>query len=198
MIISRQKKDEVYPPDKQREYNIYKMTYDEVRQFDVGSIGNKDFPQQQKMKAVKPLLKDVFTEIAKFARENKMPAPHYNIEIKTEGPNGDNVYHPTPDVFAKLVYDELRADKMEKNVIVQSFDIRALQAMRKLSKTIPLSLLVSNRDGVLKNLETWVSILRSTALTTCSLTPRWSRNVANAYQGLPWTVNGYRSRKMKP
>lgn len=151
--ISLDKDGKPIPADKQREYNIYKMTYDEVRQFDVGSLGNKDFPQQEKMKVAKPLLKDVFTELAKFARENKMPTPHYNIEIKTEGVTGDDVYHPKPDIFAKIVYDELRADKMEKNAIVQSFDIRALKEMRKLSRTIPLSLLVSNRDGVVKNLE---------------------------------------------
>ena len=151
--ISLDKNGNPIPADKQREYNIYKMTYDEVRQFDVGSMGNKDFPQQEKLKVAKPLLRDVFTEMAKFARKNKMPAPHYNIEIKTEGPSGDDLYHPKPDVFAKLVYDELRTDKMEKNVIVQSFDVRALQEMRKLTRTIPLAFLVSNRDGVLKNLE---------------------------------------------
>lgn len=140
------------PADKQREYNIYKMTYDEVRQFDVGSAGNKDFPGQEKIKAVKPLLSDVFKEIARYCRENKLSAPRFNVEIKTEA-GGDDIYNPKPAVFAKLVYDEIRAHKMEQAVIIQSFDVRALQEMRKLTKTLPLALLVSNKDGVLKNLE---------------------------------------------
>lgn len=149
--FSLDKNGQPIPVDKQRDYNIYKMTYEEVRQFDVGSLGNRDFPQQEKMKIAKPLLKDVFKELAKFAVEYKMPTPHYNIEIKTEA-GGDDVFNPKPDVFAKIVFDEIRANKMEKNVIVQSFDIRALQEMRKLTNAIPLSLIVSNRYGVEKNL----------------------------------------------
>src|SRR5262249_51985224 len=105
-----------------------------------------------KMKVAKPLLKDVFTELAKFAKENKLPRPRYNIEIKTE-PNGDDVFNPKPDIFARLVYDEIRNSKMSKQVIVQSFDVRALQEMRKLSKEIPLSYLVSNPDTLEKNLQ---------------------------------------------
>ena len=151
-VISLDKDGKPIPVDKQRDYNIYKMTYAEVKQFDVGSIGNKDFPQQQKMKVSKPLLADVFKEIDKYARKNKRTLPRYNIEIKTE-PGGDDVFNPKPDVFARIVFDEITNAKMEKNVIVQSFDVRALQEMRKLSKDIPLSLLVSNKDGVVKNLE---------------------------------------------
>lgn len=138
--------------DKQRENNIYKMTYAEVKQFDVGSIGNPGFPQQEKMKVAKPLLKDVFKQLAKFARDNKLPTPRYNIEMKTEI-GGDGIYNPAPDAFAKIVLDELRRSKVEQNVIVQSFDVRMLQAIRKLTKTIPLALLVSNKDGVEKNIQ---------------------------------------------
>ena len=55
-MISLDKDGKPIPADKQKEFNIYKMDYAEVRQFDVGSIGNKDFPQQQKMKVAKPHL----------------------------------------------------------------------------------------------------------------------------------------------
>lgn len=150
-VISLDKDGKPIPADRQRENNIYKMTYAEVRSFDVGSIGNKDFPQQVRMKVAKPLLQDVFREITKYARENKMPVPRYNIEIKTEL-NGDDIFNPKPAAFAKIVYDEVRAAKQQENVIIQSFDVRALQEMRKLSKEIPLSFLVSNRDGLDKNL----------------------------------------------
>ena len=188
--FSLDKSGQPIPPEKQRDFNIYKMNYDEVRQFDVGSLGNKDFPLQTKMRVAKPLLKDVFSEIAKFARDNKFPAPHYNIEIKTEGPTGDDVFHPKPDVFAKIVFDELRTDKMEKNVIVQSFDIRALQEMRKLSNEIVLSFLVSNSDGVVKNLDKLgfkpdiyspnFMLVNAEMITTCH-----DRGI----KVIPWTVN---------
>lgn len=152
--ISLDKDGNRIPPDKQRENNIYKMTYAEVKQFDVGSIGNQDFPMQEKMKAVKPLLRDVFTEIAKFVRLKKLAQPNYNIEIKTEGPAGDGVFHPKADLFARMVYNELKTDKMLKSVIIQSFDVRPLQELHKLDPKLPLSLLVANRDGVEKNIAT--------------------------------------------
>ncbi|MEQ1646801.1 MAG: glycerophosphodiester phosphodiesterase family protein [Pyrinomonadaceae bacterium] len=152
-LISLDKDGNRIAPDRQRENNIYKMTYDEVKLFDVGSIGHKDFPLQEKMKVVKPLLKDVFTEIAKFVKANKLAAPRYNVEIKTEGVAGDDVFHPKMDLLARMVYDEIKNGKMLKHVIVQSFDVRVLQEVRKIDSKLPLALLVSNKDGIEKNLE---------------------------------------------
>lgn len=151
-IISLDPSGNRIAPERQRENNIYKMTYDEVKKFDVGSIGNKDFPLQEKMKVVKPLLSELFSEISKFTKEKKMPKPRYNIEIKTEGVAGDDVFHPKMDILAKLVFDEIKKGKMLDHVIVQSFDVRALQEMKKIAPKLPLALLVGNKDGVDKNL----------------------------------------------
>lgn len=151
-VISLDPNGERIPAEKQKDHNIYKMTYAETQRFDVGSIGNKDFPGQQKIKVTKPLLRDVFKEIAKYVRENKLKPPRYNVEIKMER-NGDDIFNPKPDAFAALVYNELKNGKMLKHVIVQSFDVRVLQAMRKVDRSVPLALLVSNKDGIEKNLE---------------------------------------------
>lgn len=152
-LISLDKDGNRIPADKQRENNIYKMTYDDVKLFDVGIIGHKDFPQQEKMKVVKPLLKDVFTEIAKFVKANKLAAPRYNVEIKTEGVAGDDVFHPKMEPFTRMVYDVIKDSKMLKHVIVQSFDVRVLQELRKIDSKLPLTLLVGNKDGIENNLE---------------------------------------------
>ena len=152
-VISLDKDGNRIPVEKQRENNIYKMTYDEVKLFDVGSIGNKDFPMQEKMKVVKPLLKDLFTEIAKFVKAKKLPAPRYNIEIKTEGLAGDDVFHPKMEPFTRLVYDVIKNSKMSGAVIIQSFDVRPLQELRKIDPKIPVALLVGNKDGAEKNLD---------------------------------------------
>lgn len=138
--------------DKQRDFNIYKMPYSEVMKYDVGSIGNKDFPQQVKMKIHKPLLSEVFEAINKYAKDKKLPKVRYNVEIKAS-PEGDDKFHPAPTPYAKLVYDVIAKAKMQKQVIVQSFDPRQLQEIRKLNGKLPLALLVSNRDGIDKNLE---------------------------------------------
>lgn len=152
-VISLDPSGNRIPEDKQKDFNIFRMSYEEVRLFDVGSIGNKNFPQQEKMKVSKPLLRDVFREIASFVRENKLPAPRYNIEIKTVE-DGDDVFNPKPAAFARLVYDEIKAEKMLRRVIVQSFDARVLREMRGVSKRVPLAFLVSNKRGVIENLET--------------------------------------------
>src|SRR5262249_55246256 len=120
-IISLDKNGRPIPADKQKDFAIYKMTYAEVKEFDVGSIGNKDFPQQTKMKVAKPLLADVFTEIAAFVKEKKLPTPFYNIEIKST-PDGDGIFHPAPSEFAKLVLDVIKKAKMQDKVFIQSFD----------------------------------------------------------------------------
>jgi glycerophosphoryl diester phosphodiesterase len=188
-IISLDKDGRPIPADRQRENNIYKMTYAEVKLFDVGSIGNRDFPQQEKMKVAKPLLQDVFREINKFAYEKKLTSPRYNIEIKTET-NGDEIFNPKPDVFARIVYDEIKAAKMLKNVIIQSFDIRALQEMRKLNRNVPLSYLVSNRDGLEKNLD-------KLGFTPEIYSPLYTLVDAELVSGcrkrgiriIPWTIN---------
>ncbi len=151
-IISLDKNGNPIPEEKEKEHNIFKMKYAEVKLYDVGSIGNKNFPLQEKMKVYKPLLKDVFKEVKKYAKKNKLKSIRFNIEIKSN-PQGDNTFHPTTDQFAKLVYDEILKYKMEKNVIIQSFDPRPLQELRKFPVKLPLALLVMNKDGIEKNLE---------------------------------------------
>lgn len=151
-VISLDKNGQPIPADKQKDYNLYKMNYSEIKKFDVGSLGNKDYPAQQKMKVAKPLLKDVFKETQKYIRRNKLKPVRYNIEIKTV-PQGENVFHPTYAVYAKMVYDEILAGKLENYVIVQSFDVRALQEIRKFPVKLPLALLVQNKDGIEKNIE---------------------------------------------
>lgn len=132
--------------------NIYRMKYAETKKFDVGSKGNPGFPQQQKMNAVKPLLSDVFNAVERYAKQKKLLYVRYNIEIKSS-PQDDNIFHPEPAVFVKLVYDEIIRHKMQQRVIVQSFDVRPLQELRKMPVKMPLALLVGGKASVEENLE---------------------------------------------
>lgn len=187
--ISLDKNGNPIPANKQTDYKIYTMNYADIKLFDVGSLGNKDFPNQQKIKVYKPLLSDVFKETQDYIRKNHLKPVRYNIEIKST-PQSDNIYHPVPAVFAKMVYDEILADKMEKYVIVQSFDVRALQEMKKFPVKLPLALLVQNKDGVEKNLATLgfqpdiysphFSLVDEAAVNACH-----QKNI----KMIPWTVN---------
>jgi len=130
--------------EEQMSLNLYKMTYDEIKRFDCGSRGNAGFPQQEKMAAAKPLLSEVFDTIEKRIRQKKLKPVHYNIETKCSV-QGDNIYHPAPTEFVKLLLDELRKRNLEKRVIVQSFDVRTLKELDRLDHRIRLALLVSKR-----------------------------------------------------
>lgn len=138
--------------EEEKDLNIYKMKYSMVKTFDVGIAGNKDFPEQVKMKAYKPLLGDVFKAVNKYAKSKGLGKIRFNIEIKAN-PAWDDIYTPKPEAYVKLVYDEILKHKMQNNVIVQSFDPRQLQELRKLPVKMPLALLVSNKDGIEKNIE---------------------------------------------
>lgn len=149
--ISLDKDGNPIPADKQMEFNLFKMNYAEIKSFDVGSLGNKRFPEQQKIKTYKPLLGEVFAETQKYIRQNKLKQVKYNIETKSK-PEGDGIYNPSPAAFAKLLYDEIVASKMQKYVLIQSFDVRTLQEFAKLPVKLPLVLLVENKDGIEKNI----------------------------------------------
>lgn len=187
--ISLDKDGKPIPLDKQKEHNLYKMDYVEIRRYDVGSIGHKDFPEQRKMKVHKPLLSEVFTEVAKYVKKNKLQPVRYNIEIKSSV-EGDGIFHPAPPVFASMVYDEILKYKMEKHVIVQSFDVRPLQELNRLPVKLPLALLVANKDGIEKNVAN-LGFQPDTYSPHFSLidepTVRFARS--KGMRIIPWTIN---------
>lgn len=188
-IISTKPDGTPIPADKEKDFNIYKMKYSEVKKFDVGMIGNKDFPQQVKMKVYKPLLSEVFKEINKYAKKNKLKPVRFNVEIKAN-PTWDNVFTPAPGVYAKMVYDEILKHKMQNNVIVQSFDVRQLQELRKMPIKLPLAILVGNKDGIEKNIEK-LGFIPDTYSPHFSLVDQFTVDYCqkNNMKIVPWTVN---------
>jgi len=123
-------------------YLIYQMSLAEIRNFDCGSWGNPRFPTQQAIKTYKPILREVVEAVRKQEPE-KAKTIKWNIEIKSQ-PNWDGLMHPPVEEFARLTIAELRALGLEKNANVQSFDIRALQAMHRQAPDIRLAYLIEN------------------------------------------------------
>ncbi|QQS32461.1 MAG: glycerophosphodiester phosphodiesterase [Acidobacteriota bacterium] len=140
------------PKEIEREHIIYQMKYSQVVRYDVGSIGNAEFPQQRKEKAVKPLLEDVIKKAESHAKSKKLPPVSYSIEIKSD-PKGDRLFHPEPAEFAKLVVDVITKQKIDGRSIIQSFDVRALQAVKEIAPNMPLALLVSAAGPPQANLD---------------------------------------------
>ncbi len=113
--------------------HIRDLTLAEVRQYDCGAVRNPRFPAQQPKPGTKmPTLDEVFA----LAPKGKF---RFNIETKIT-PN-EPALTPAPDEFARLVLAVIRKHHLESRVILQSFDFRTLQAMKKLAPEIALSAL---------------------------------------------------------
>ncbi|PSJ78036.1 glycerophosphodiester phosphodiesterase [Sphingobacteriales bacterium UPWRP_1] len=140
--------------DKAGNYIIYQMPYDTVKQFDCGKRGNPSFARQQPQPAHKPLLKEVIEAADAYARQNNLPLPVLDIELKTENEAaGDGIYQPPPPEFVQLVYDIIQPLHKENRVIVQSFDVRILQAFKAAVPQLPLSYLIANPRSMEHNLK---------------------------------------------
>jgi len=138
--------------DKQKEMNIYRLNYNEIKSIDCGSKFFSKFPEQKKMFANKPLLSDVIDTVEKFIAKNQLPPVQYNIETKST-PEGDDVEHPKPAEFAKLLYDLLNEKNILSKSIIQSFDSRTLQVIHQTDTNVITALLVFDLDNFEKNIK---------------------------------------------
>jgi len=123
-------------------YNMYRMNYDSIVKYDVGLKAHPRFPEQKKMRAVKPLLSNLFEIVIAYMEheKGKRPFPFFNIETKSL-PATDNLYHPEPAEFIELLMGVIRQYKMEAYVIIQSFDPRTLQYLHQKYPSIKTSFL---------------------------------------------------------
>lgn len=124
-----------------KDFNIYMMTYDEVMKWDVGMKFNERFPEQKKVKVIKPLLKDVIQEVESYSKKNGLPPVRYNIETKLSLET-DNIYHPGPEEFVELLTKVIMEGGIAERTIVQSFDSRSLIALHKMNSPFQLSYLI--------------------------------------------------------
>ncbi len=136
------------PKSDSAKYLIYHLTAAEIRAFDCGSWGNPRFPGQQPMPVHKPTLRETAEAVrTTFPQKNV----RWNIEIKSR-PEWDGLRTPPVQEFAQLVVHELRALGLEQDANVQSFDPRALRAVRELNPDLRLALLIENLQSLDSNL----------------------------------------------
>lgn len=179
------------PEINERQLNMYTMDYDSIIKYDVGLKPHPRFPQQQKMKVVKPLLADVFKAVKDYMITAKRPYPFFNIETKTL-PEGDNIYHPMPDKFVKLMMDVIIENNMENFVTIQSFDYRSLQYLHQHYPKIKTALLIeaNNKNSFRKQ-------LKDLGFTPTIYSPESTLVIPSlikkchdlGMQIIPWTVN---------
>ena len=175
----------------EKNYNIYKMNYEEVKKYDVGMKPHPRFPQQEKMKAVKPLLSDVFAAVKNDMMTRRRPYPFFNIETKTT-PVTDNIFHPAPAEFVEQLMKVIMDNQMEDYVTIQSFDFRTLQYLHQHYPSIKTAMLIEDFDkrsleGQLKALgfspniySPAFELVNESLIQQCH-----QQNI----QVIPWTVN---------
>jgi len=166
---------------------IRTLTLAEVQKYDCGSLPNPKFPRQSMVPGtVMPTLEEVF----KMVNASKYPAAanvQFNIETKIF-PYAPELT-PSPEEFAQLVLDVVKKYGMEKRVILQSFDVRTLKAMRKLAPEIRLSQLTSD------NLVDIVPALKGLKAEIWSPDSKWitveavKEAHAAGIQVAPWTID---------
>lgn len=135
----------------EKKFNIYQMTYEQVQLFDCGSIGNPKFPQQEKLKTSKPLLRDVIVAVENHIKSYATYEVDYNIEIKSS-PEGDKKFHPTIEEYSDLVYQLVDEYIPLERVVIQSFDFRVLKYWHQKYPGIRLAALVENKKSIDENL----------------------------------------------
>jgi glycerophosphoryl diester phosphodiesterase len=175
----------------ERKFNIYWMTYEEVKTFDVGLKPHPGFPDQQKIKAVKPLLTEVIDSSDEHARKTNRALPFYNIEIKID-PLFDGVFQPKPDEFSQLVISVIKAKGIEERCMIQSFDFRPLQWLHQNFPAIKIGMLINGFDR--RSLDEQLVAL---GFTPTFYAPHYSlvnsSLIKNCHEKnmkiIPWTVN---------
>lgn len=161
---------------------IHQLTLAQVREWDCGAVRNPAFATQQPIPGTRmPTLDQVF---------DLAPRGGFAFNIETKSSPEHPEYTPPPDEFVKLVLARIRAHKLEKRIILQSFDWRTLVAMRKLAPEIRLSALTE------KDTRDFVAIAKDAANAeivspiASLVTPE---KVAAAHkagiQVVPWTAN---------
>ncbi len=148
-------------PEDPKEY-IYRMPYSEVAKYDVGSRPNQVWPEQANIKTVKPLAGDLIDFVENYTKEMGYSPVRYNIEIKSVKGVGEGQNWPTYDEFATICCKFLNSKYLDDRLVVQSFDVRALNYIHEKYPELILSYLV---DTDIPEFEDYMKLLK--------FTPQW-------------------------
>ncbi|TGE14888.1 glycerophosphodiester phosphodiesterase family protein [Hymenobacter elongatus] len=176
-------------PAREREHNLYRLPYNQIREYDCGLTPHPRFPRQHSLPAYKPLLRDVIRSAEEQVLRSSRPPIHYSIEVKTE-PAGDGVFHPAPEVYVALVLALIEQEGIADRVTLLSFAPRILQNARVQAPHIPVCLLVEDRLPLAEHLARLGFTPHVYGPDYRLLTPDLLRQARRlGMRIVPWTVN---------
>ncbi|MGB1268336.1 MAG: glycerophosphodiester phosphodiesterase family protein [Flavobacteriaceae bacterium] len=126
-----------------QQFNLYQMSYAEIKQFDCGLKDNFKFPNQKSVASYKPLLSEVIDICDSYAKSVKSEI-EYIIEIKSDSELYDTFY-PNPPKYVEAIFKTLNAYSIYERVVLKSFDVAILNEIKIQRPSQKVSLLI-NRD----------------------------------------------------
>jgi len=126
--------------------SIHSMELAQVKRYDVGRLNPASkyaerYPRQQAIDGTRvPTLGEVFELVEGLGNEQVQ----FNIEIKINPERPGLTWGPAE--FASAVLEVIRAHGMERRVVVQSFDWRALRVVQQLAPGLRTSYLTVSQD----------------------------------------------------
>lgn len=179
----------VISEENEKTFNMYALTYDEIKSIDVGSKFFDRFPDQKKMVVNKPSLAEMVKHMEKKVKAEGKRPPNYNIEIKRT-PEGDKTFHPDYKEFTDLVVKDIDALGIMDRTTVQCFDIETLQYCHLAYPHVKLVYLIQNNKPIEEN-------IKNLGFTPYVYSPYFKlvSNRVVSYCGkneillIPWTVN---------
>lgn len=176
--------------DDPKEY-LYKMPYSEIRKYDTGKRKSTVWPDKACIPAYKPLADELIDFVENYVAEKGLTPVRYNIEIKckegkTEGENWPE-YHEFVDRCVEFLLSKNLGDRL----VVQCFDVRALNYMHEKYPQLYLSYLVGEKD---KDFDEYMAKLDFTPVW---LSPHYSNTDAELCRKawergmkiVPWTAD---------
>lgn len=182
-----------------RKVLLYQLPYDSIVKYDVGLKFNPEFPRQKKMPAIKPLLSALMDSTEAYAKA-KGRKIHYNVEIKSK-PAGDGIYYPDIATLVDLAMRVIDSRNIADRVVMQSFDIRALQLLHQRHPQYALSYLIDAKEE-----RTPDQLVEALGFKPAILSPNSAivtrQMIIDCHQQgmkvIPWTVNDLEGiRKLK-
>jgi glycerophosphoryl diester phosphodiesterase len=173
----------------EKKYNMYKMSYGQIKQFDCGSRGNARFPEQEKIAVFKPLLSEVIIAAENHIKNFTRYEVDYNIEIKSEK-ELDGKFQPAPEGFSDLVYNLINQYLPLERIVIQSFDFRVLKYWHEKYPQVRLAALVENLNTIDENMKE-LGFTPSIYSPDYKLLSKWEVKYCHELnmRVIPWTVN---------
>ena len=166
---------------------IKTLTLKEIKEYDCGSKKNIKFPNQEPVPGEKI---PTFIELINLIQtEYKYKNIKMNIELKTETSldTDDEVYK-----FSKKLIDILHKYNITNDVIIQSFDTRALKDIKEIDPSIKTSYLIK---GKIQNIDSLINTSKQLGVKIIS--PKYNlldkqivkKIQESGFEVLPWTIN---------